>query len=162
MFHTLLIDLGQRIALDAKIIASNSDEVSIIMHSPEANRDFARIMELMDSSKRLKSEMKELLILQLKIRSLLRNSGESVLLTIEEQSGFWIDEATENFILAKSSHTDDTKSCNAPQSLEGSNIQLNGASLVNMNMPENFIQQYVQLENFEMCSILINSYSSKN
>lgn len=172
LFNTLVIELGERIAHNCQVIAGNQKEI-YSLSSEFISSDFsARLFELLEINKRLQVENKEFLILQLRLRSLLRNTDQATLLKIEETSGFWIDEATENYILSKNSESINGNNVHYSEISDPlrSNVANRGGMVFdfrhikfnNVNMPENLIEQFVLEEKYEMCSILINSHSSRN
>jgi len=172
LFNTLVLELGERIAHNCQVIARNQKEI-YSSSSESISSDFStRFFELIEINKRLQVENKEFLILQLRLRSLLRNANQATLLKIEETSGFWIDEATENYILSKNRESingDNIHYSEISDPLRSDVANRNGMvfdyqhiKFNNVNMPENLIEQFVLEEKYEMCSILINSHSSRN
>ncbi|BDX36800.1 hypothetical protein CYCD_01550 [Tenuifilaceae bacterium CYCD] len=172
LFNTLVLELGERIAHNCQVIASNQNEI-YSLSSESMSGDFStRLFELIEINKRLQVENKEFLILQLRLRSLLRNINRATLLKIEETSGFWIDEATENYILSKNSESINGNNAHYSEILDplrcdfansnGMVFDFRHIKFNNVNMPENLIEQFVLEEKYEICSILINSHTSRN
>ncbi|MGE0079223.1 MAG: hypothetical protein AB7S48_15295 [Bacteroidales bacterium] len=163
LFNTLLLELGEKIAQNSEVITKNQSEIDSLALDSKNIDAVSRISELIDINNRLKVESYEYVLLQLKLRSYLRNINEFVLLPIEEKSGVWIDENTERFILAGGNvefkNSTFTKIISFLQKKSIGTVF--DFKLIN-NMPSNMIEQYVQDEKYEMCSILINTFSSKN
>lgn len=173
LFNTLLNELGDRIAQNSQYINENQKEISFLIDEPSSVKNSTRISELIGLNKRLQVESREFFVLQLKLRSFLRNQNKSTLLQIEETSGYWIDELTERFILSNSNDVYKPENVNSAESRaqvngntykthNGMIFDFNDFKLNNLNMPENLIEQYAQSEKYEICSILINVFSSRN
>lgn len=172
LFNTLLVELGERIAQNTKVIIDNQKEIEYIFSDSGLLKGAERVAELVESNKRLQVENREYIMIQLRLRSFLRNMNQSTLLKIEESSGFWIDEATERFIL--STGNDFLKSTNINSNEADSNVEesknfnngmdfdLNDYKFNSISMPANLIEQYAQDEKYGLCSMLISVYSSRN
>lgn len=172
LFNTLLVELGERIAQNTKVIIDNQKEIEYIFSDSYLLKGAERVAELVELNKRLQVENREYIMIQLRLRSFLRNMNQSRLLKIEESSGFWIDEATERFLL--STGNDFLKSSSINSNEIDSNVEeskhidygmgfdLNDYKYNSISMPANLIEQYVLDEKYELCSMLISVYSSKN
>lgn len=172
LFNTLLVELGERIAQNTKVIIDNQKEINYIISDSLLLKGEERVAELVESNKRLQVENREYIMIQLRLRSFLRNMNQSTLLKIEESSGFWIDEATERFLLSTgndflksssiSSNQVDSNVEESGQVNNGIDFDLNDYKYNSISMPTNLIEQYVQEEKYELCSMLISVYSARN
>jgi len=172
LFNTLLVELGERIAQNTKAIIDNQKEIEYIFSDSGLLKGAERVAELVESNKRLQVENREYIMIQLRLRSFLRNMNQSTLLKIEESSGFWIDEATERFLLSTGNDFLKSSSINSNEAdsnveeskhiKNGMDFDLNYYKFNSISMPANLIEHYAQDEKYELCSMLISVYSSRN
>ncbi len=173
LFNALLNELGERITQNSQHIFDNQKEIDFLVTEPYLLQNSKRISELIEINRRLQVESREFFVLQLKLRSFLRNTNQSSLLQIEEKSGYWIDELTERFILSNSNDVlkpENTNSSKLFSRINSRKLRINSAmdfdlndfKFNNINIPENLIEQYAQSEKYEICSMLINIFSSRN
>jgi hypothetical protein len=170
LFNTLLVELGERIAQNTKTIIDNQKEIEYIISDSTVVKGAERVAELIGANKQLQIENREYIMIQLRLRSFLRNQNQSTLLKIEESSGFWIDEKTEHFLLSNGNGFLKSESINADKvEKKGDNHINNGISFDfrdskfnNIKVPANLIEQCVRNEKYELCSMLISVYSSRN
>lgn len=162
LFGTLLVELGERIARNSKTIGENRNAIERIAADFGAPESSERVAELVEVNRCLQAENRTAVMLQLRLRSLLSGTGRRIPLKIELLSGIWIDEGTEHFLLSSgdiqngSLHSDDAlNGLDQPDSAKGP-FDLDRSDYIGL------VARCVQAQEYGLCSLVINAYSSVN